>query len=240
MSSFLGVQAVIESKACCQPLYRPGQPLLADAQGGGQGRSPTAHPIPSGARATRHRAHRGLFTASTRSFRAHLQDLAGALAPGARAGRNHRHRGGQRLHPRGLSAGPQRPLRGRAGRRRLGLHAHSRRRSRRDPVRRGGAAGRPRQLRLLPHARNCRSPKARCGPISSRRGSRCTSIPTARTPSSTGPAASAATTRKAGSRTTAPSSAPLKSARRRACGRHGQASGLTTAHRRTKAEEADN
>ena len=31
----------------------------------------------------------------------------------------------------------------RGGRRRLGLHAHSRRRSRRDPVRRGGAPGRP-------------------------------------------------------------------------------------------------
>ena len=47
---------------------------------------------------------------------------------------------------------------------------------------------------------SCRSPKARCGPISCTRGSRCTSIPTARTPSSTGPAASAATMRKAGSR----------------------------------------
>jgi hypothetical protein len=59
------------------------------------------------------------------------------------------------------------------------------------------------------------APKARCGPISSGRGSRSMSIPTARTPSSTGRAASAATTRTGGSRTTALSNAPLNSARRR-------------------------
>src|SRR5580693_4442090 len=41
------------------------------------------------------------------------------------------------------------------------------------------------------------------------------SIPTARTPSFTGPAASAATTRTEGSGTTALSNAPLKSAQRR-------------------------
>src|SRR3984885_7909001 len=51
------------------------------------------------------------------------------------------------------------------------------------------------------------------------------SIPTARTPSFTGRAASAATTRKARSKMR---NEPLKSARRRACGRHRQASGLPT------------
>ena len=55
----------------------------------------------------------------------------------------------------------------------------------------------------------------RCARISSRRGSRCTSIPTARTPSSTDHDASAATTRTGGSRTPLMFNAPLKSARRR-------------------------
>ena len=67
----------------------------------------------------------------------------------------------------------------------------------------------------LPDAENCRSPRARCGPTSSRCWSRSMFIPTARTPSSTGPAALAATTRKEGSGKTIPL-APLKCARRRA------------------------
>ncbi len=67
-----------------------------------------------------------------------------------------------------------------------------------------------------PTARSsCRSRKARCARISSRRGSRSMSIPTARTPSSTGHDASAATTRMGGSRTPLMFNAPLKSARRR-------------------------
>ena len=61
-------------------------------------------------------------------------------------------RGGQRLHPRSLSARPQRPLRRRSGRRGLGLHAHSGRRPRRDPVRRRRSGRSERQLRLLPDA----------------------------------------------------------------------------------------
>ena len=40
----------------------------------------------------------------------------------------------------------------RSGRRGLGVHPHSRRRSRRDPVRARGAAGQKRQLSLLPDA----------------------------------------------------------------------------------------
>ena len=61
-------------------------------------------------------------------------------------------RGGQRLHPRPLSAGTQRPLCRRSGRRGFGLHADSGRRPRRDPVRAGGASGHERQLRVLPDA----------------------------------------------------------------------------------------
>ena len=71
----------------------------------------------------------------------------------------------QRLHPRRLSARLQRALRRRGGGTWVGFHAHSRRRPRRDPEVPG---------------------KARCAPISSGRGSRFTSTPTARMPSSTG------------------------------------------------------
>ena len=67
----------------------------------------------------------------------------GAHRRRARACRHNRYRGGERLPSRRPPARPQRPFRGSTGRRRLGLHAHSRRRPRRDPVRRGGAAGRP-------------------------------------------------------------------------------------------------
>ena len=72
-----------------------------------------------------------------------VRDASGSARQRTRACRHNRYRGGQRLPSRGLPARPQRPFRGSAGRRRLGLHAHSRRRPRRDPVRRGGAAGRP-------------------------------------------------------------------------------------------------
>ena len=82
----------------------------------------------------------------------------------------HRHRGGQRFHPRRLSAGAQRPLRRRSGRRGLGLHAHSRRRSRRDPVRRGGAPGRRRQLRLLPYPQAPDPRKPDAAPFRARAG----------------------------------------------------------------------
>jgi hypothetical protein len=75
-------------------------------------------------------------------------------------------------------------------------------------------------LRVLPDAENCRSRK--------RRGSRSTSIPTARTPSSTDQDASAAATRKAGSRTMALSNAPPNSAPWRACGNVDNAAALST------------
>ena len=58
-------------------------------------------------------------------------------------------------------------------------------------------SGRSATTIACPTARsNCRSRKARCAPISSRRGSRSTSMPTAPTPSFTGRAASAGTTKR--------------------------------------------
>ena len=63
-----------------------------------------------------------------------------------------------------LSARPQRALCRRAGRRGLGLHPHSRRRSRRDPVR-SRRSGRSATTIASPTGRsNCRSRRARCGP----------------------------------------------------------------------------
>jgi transposase len=72
---------------------------------------------------------------------------------------------------------------------------------------------------------SCKSRQARCARTSSRRGSRSTSTPTARTPFSTGLDASAATTRTERSRTR---KMPLKSARRRACGNVDNAPALPT------------
>ena len=82
-----------------------------------------------------------------------------------------------------------------------------------------------------------RSRKARCGRISSGRGSRSTSTPTARTPSSTGRAASAATTKRERSEMR---KAPLNSARRPSAVDGMDKPRLAhPAHSRTKAEEAD-
>ena len=49
-----------------------------------------------------------------RPIGADIRDAAGSSAEGTQARRHNRHRGRQRLPPRGLSASPQRPLRGRA------------------------------------------------------------------------------------------------------------------------------
>ena len=94
-------------------------------------------------------------------------------------------------------------------------------------MRRGGAPGRRTTIASPTVPSSSRSPKARCGPISCARGSRSTSTRTARTPSSMVPAASDATMRTAGSRTSQ-SSAPLNSARRRACGNVDNAAALPT------------
>ena len=47
----------------------------------------------------------------------------------------------------------------------LGLHAHSGRRSRRDPVRAGGASGHERQLRVLPDAETADPRKPNAAPL---------------------------------------------------------------------------
>jgi hypothetical protein len=76
---------------------------------------------------------------------------------------------------------------------------------------------------------NPAKPDARCAPISSRRGSRSTSTPTAPAPSSMGPAASADMTRTERSKMR---NTPLKSARRRASWKCGQ--GIRLAHSPTR------
>ena len=104
-----------------------------------------------------------------------LQDRS---AQGAQAGRHRRHRGRQPLHPRGLSAGAQRPLRQAAGDRGERLRDRPRPgRPRRHPVRRGGAGRRPRQHRRLCRPAGCSCRKAGCAPTTSRRASRCTQYP---------------------------------------------------------------
>jgi transposase len=64
-----------------------------------------------------------------RPIGARLPDAAGSPGQGAQARRRHNRRGGQCFPTGDPPAGPQRPLRRRSGRRRLGLHAHSGRRS---------------------------------------------------------------------------------------------------------------
>ena len=99
------------ARAVLLALRRPGQPLLAHARGrrqSGQGQSDPGRPCAS---AARHRAHRGLFARGQGAVRAHVRDLAEALAPGTQARRHHRHGRGQPLPQGGLPAAPQRPLR---------------------------------------------------------------------------------------------------------------------------------
>ena len=149
-------------------------------------------------------------------------------------------RGGQRLHPRRLSARPQRPLCGSAGRRGLGLHADSGRRSRRDPVRRGGAAGRPGQLRLRPDAEppDC-DPGADAAPFRARAGQGAR-LPRrlARRLSRTPP--HRPLRRNGALKTTMTPDAPLNSAQRRPSWTAWTSPRLAhPAHSRTKPEEAD-
>jgi hypothetical protein len=160
------------------------------------GRQGSADPGRPGARPARHRAHPGLFAGGARALGAHVRHAAGSPAQGARACRDHRHRGRQPLH------------------REVYLPAHNARFARppeiadsafvaadpalcRDPVRGGGAGGLPRQHRRLRPGAAATAAKARLRPTTSRPASRCASIPTARSPSSTGRAASPATTPKA-------------------------------------------
>ena len=197
-STFRALKEVFSrARPADEPLHRPRGALLSHAEGRRRDRPRPSDPGRPGARATRGRAHRGLFAAGAGPVGAGVRRRCriGWSRSSALAGITDIEAANAFIREVYLPAHNARfavP----AGRRRLGLHAHSRRRSRRDPVRRGGAPGRPRQLRLLPDAQAADPAKARCGRISSRRGSRSTSIPTAPTPSSTGRAASAATTRR--------------------------------------------
>ena len=78
------------ARAVLLALRRPGQPLLAHARGRRHGRQGQADPGRPCASAARHRAHRGLFARGQGALRAHVRDLAEALAPGTQARRHHR------------------------------------------------------------------------------------------------------------------------------------------------------
>ena len=100
------------------------------------------------------------------------------------------------VHPRRLYPRPQRPFRrcGRAGG--LGLRRHSRRRSRRDSMRAGGAPGRQRQLRVVQPAQAANPGKPAARPFRQGEGQGPAISTTEPTPSSTGRDAWADTTRK--------------------------------------------
>ena len=80
---------------------------------------------------------------------ARLPHVAGPADEGAGAGEDHDDRGRQRLPAGRLHPGAQRPFRDSRRAAGHGLRGDSGRRSRRDPVRSGGTAGRQRQLRFV-------------------------------------------------------------------------------------------
>ena len=131
----------------------------------------------AGARASGRRAYRGLFAAGARALGAGVPDLAGPAGQGAGAGRDRHDRGGQRLHPRCLHPRPQRPFRGcgRAGRARPSWRSPASISTRSSASRRSARSATT--IACPSTGSSCKSRKARCAPISSRRGSRCGNIP---------------------------------------------------------------
>src|SRR5215210_5115625 len=132
--------------------HRPGQPLRPHPGGGrsgGEGDLDAGRPR---AGPTRDRAHSGLFAGGARPLRAGLPHPSRQAAERAGAGRDYDDRGRPRLLARGLPAGPQRPLRHQAGRRRLGLRAGRGGAMARPPGHPGGAHGRAGQHRQLERA----------------------------------------------------------------------------------------
>src|SRR5580704_10687019 len=102
---------LLRTRPANEPLYRPRGALLSHPESRRRDRSGSSDPGRPGARAIGRRAYRGLFAAGQGPFGAHVRDAAGSSRQGTRACRHNRYRGGQRLHPRGLFARPQRPLR---------------------------------------------------------------------------------------------------------------------------------
>ena len=119
-----------------------------------------------GPRATRRRAHRGLFTAGAGPFGARVRQASGSSGHRARARWPKRYRRGGRLHWRGLRARSQRPLRhpapGEGSPSRpflasISTRSYTSRRSARSAMTIASPTGRS----------SPRSRKARCAPISS-------------------------------------------------------------------------
>ena len=201
-STFRALKEVFSrARPADEPLYGSRGALLSHAQSRRRDRPRPSDPGRAGARAAGGRAYRGLFAPGPRPLGAGVRDAAGPAAEGAQARRHHRQSrpptpsSATSICPPTTPASPSsRPARARPSRPSPASIS-----TRSCACRRSGRS--ERQLRLLPNAETADPAKARCGPISSRRGSRSTSTPTAPTPSSTGPAASAATTRTERSRT---------------------------------------
>ena len=165
-------------------LHRPRQPLLPHPRGRRQGLQDPADPGRPGAQAARHRPHPGLLAGGQRPLRARLSHPPGSPAQGAGAGRDHHRRGRQPVPARGLSARAQRPLRRARRRAGRGLRRRCPRRSGATCSASRRSAGSATTTACAGTAAACRSRRPRCGPTWCGRPSGCTTIPTARLPSS--------------------------------------------------------
>ena len=187
VSRFRGLIDTIAAKGLFCSLYSDrGSHYFHTPEGGresGQGRPDASR---AGAGATGNRAYRRLFARGARTIRASVSHASGPPARGAGARRRDGRRSRQPLYPRGLPAGPQRPLRRRAGGkgqrlrvrrpRRNGATSHACRRSAWSPptARSPGTGG------------ACRSRPIPPGPFCARQGARAPLPPTARSPCSMG------------------------------------------------------
>ena len=193
LSEILGLDPGIAAKGLFSSLYTDrGSHYFHTPQAGGPVAKACPDPGGAGAGAARDRAHPGLLAGGARPLRAGLPHASGPAAEGARARRDRHGGGGQRLPPRALPAGPQRPLRDGAGRGGLGLRAGCGGAVARPSVHPGGAHGGAGQHGQPGTGDGCRSRPIRPEPTSSRRGCASTTTRTASSPSSTDPAASCA------------------------------------------------
>ena len=105
-STFRALKEVFSEHGLPMSLYTDrGGALLSHPESRRRDRSRSSDPGRPGARAIGRRAYRGLFAAGPGPFGAHVRNASGSSRQGAQARRHNRHRGGQRFHPRGLSAG---------------------------------------------------------------------------------------------------------------------------------------
>ena len=146
-----GLREVIRAQGpVLRSVQRPGQPFLADAEGGWQGRSPP--PDASGSGATRFGGadDSGLLAAGTGTLGAQLRHLAGATAAGAATARHYERHRGQPLSARRVHRRVQWPLSGAGRPARQRVHQVSTTRSGPGVLAAVRARGESRQHRELP------------------------------------------------------------------------------------------